>query len=182
MFDNDCAITFGIVLSEKEAIQCYVPQPSFSRIEGALPIFGALADKLPTFKQVSYPIDYPVFLKRAIKESEKQGFSSRELKESYTAWLEESKAMAYIINPQSKSKIKKTTLLEYLATKKEEDRERVGRLFEAWLTFFFCLSRYFSHALPKLNDLEQSYTHLSLEDYEKSFLKYSEVMEESIKN
>lgn len=177
-FSDDCAIVFGVILSEKEAVQCYVPQPSFSRSEGVLPIFGVLADKLPTFKQVSYPIDFPLHLKRAIKEAEKQGFTQKELKYAYTAWIEECKSMAYVIDPKSKEK---KMLLEYLGSKEEQYKERFLKLFEAWLCFFFCLCRYFSHALQDLKELERSYTPLSLEDYAKSFLKYSEVMEKSIK-
>lgn len=177
-FNDDCAIVFGVILSEKEAVQCYVPQPSFSRTEGVLPIFGILADRLPSFKPASYPIDFPLHLKRAIKEAQKLGFAQNELEDAYTDWLEECKSMAYVIEPKSR---KKKMFLEYIGTQEKQSKERFSKLFEAWLCFFFCLCRYFSHALGNLKELERSYTHLSLEDYVKSFLKYSEAMEKSTK-
>ena len=160
-FGESSNIVFAMKNSQGIQAEVYCPQPSFSRTKPILPLLRVLGDKSQEVSPLSYAVDFEFFLEEALQITKDRGYEGMDKK--FDAWIKEFFSMAKCFKTDDGEEMEfKDFILN------EEDKTS----FNAWLTFFFILSRYIlNRGVLKKGNLDY-FTHLSFGEFKDAFMSY----------
>lgn len=167
-FGNESSIVFTMLNSKGIQGEVYCPQPSFLRTKAILPLLRELGNMAEEVNPLTYSVDFDFILEEALNAISKRRYEAPKIESAYKAWITEFMSMAKVFDLATGDDIEISSFLE-----KESDK----RDFQAWLTFFFILSRYILREGIGEKEKMQYYTHLEYEDFKEAFLKYLEELE-----
>lgn len=160
-FGEDSNIVFAMKNSQGVQAEVYCPQPSFSRTKPILPLLRVLGDKSQEVSPLSYSVDFEFFLEEALQITKSRGYEGMEKK--YEAWIKEFFSMAKCFNTDDGEEM---PIKDFILN----DEDKMS--FNAWLTFFFILSRYIlNRGALKKGNLDY-FTHLSFGAFKDAFMSY----------